>query len=92
MTNKTRKPWRWPTETSPGEGSLRHRSWTAEDVRLMRTLAQEGRTMAEIAKAVGRSEAATQYKARMYGVRLQLVTSNHSSEGRHTAVTAASLV
>lgn len=62
--------WRWPTETAPHPGSRRKRPWSPEEIRRMKDFAQSGLLPAEIARALGRSRAATEYKARMYGVKL----------------------
>lgn len=55
---------------APGPGSRRKRPWNAEEIRRMKDFARSGLLSAEIARALGRSQAATEYKARMYGVKL----------------------
>ncbi len=71
--------WRWPTETAPHSGSRRKRPWSPDEIRRMKDFAQSGLLPAEIARALGRSRAATEYKARMYGVKL---AANDSDLGR----------
>jgi len=66
--------WRWSTEFAPAAYSRRARPWTADEIRIIRTSIEGGRSVAEIARELKRTEAAVRYKARLHGVALERET------------------
>jgi DNA-binding NarL/FixJ family response regulator len=62
--------WRWPTQYAPTAASKRPRPWTVEEIRTVRTLVENGYSVAEIARELKRTESAIRYKARLHGLTL----------------------
>jgi hypothetical protein len=46
-------------------------SWSTEDIRKLRQLAEEGRSLSELCKALRRTESAIRNKASMHGIPLK---------------------